>query len=324
MSIESHMRSESDFIRDIKSKYSLNFVGDDCAVLRKDAANDMVITADMLVEDVDFRLEWADPFLLGRKTLSVSLSDIAAMGATPAWAMLSIAVPEKLWNTTFLEAFYEGWHSQAREYGVVLIGGDTSRSPDKLVIDSIVSGEVPSGRALLRSGANPGDQIYVSGALGGAAGGLRLLENGRRAEHNAANPERRLIKHQLDPIPQIHLGIYLQQHNLATSAIDISDGFSTDLFHICDKSSVGCLVDADSLPVDPDLQEIFTLEEAFGLAMNGGEDFQLLFTVPPEKECDLDTTNLTKVGVITPLVDGMNLMIEGKYVDMRPKGFTHF
>lgn len=327
MSIELHMNSESDFILDIKSKYSLNFVGDDCAVITKNTETDMVITADMLVEDVDFRLEWTDPFLLGRKALSVSLSDIAAMGATPTWAMLSIAVPESLWESGFLKVFYEGWHSRVHEYGVTLIGGDISRSPDKLVIDSIVSGDVPSGNALLRSGARPGDLIYVSGALGGAAGGLRLLENGRRSESNAATSESKLIKHQLDPTPQVHLGNYLQKHNLANSAIDISDGFSTDLFHICEKSSVGCVVDANSLPIDPDLMESFTLEEALDLAMNGGEDFQLLFTVPREKEdlLDLlDTQNLTKVGVITHPEDGMKLLNEGRSVDMIPKGFAHF
>ncbi|QQS33618.1 MAG: thiamine-phosphate kinase [Acidobacteriota bacterium] len=318
------MKSETDFILDLKSKYSLNFVGDDCAVIPKDAAADMVITADMLVEDVDFRLEWTDPFLLGRKALCVSLSDIAAMGATPTWAMLSIAVPEILWKSDFLNAFYEGWHSQANEYGVTLIGGDISRSPDRLVIDSIVSGDVPSGDALMRSGSRPGDLIYVSGTLGGSAGGLQLLEKGLRSEANAARPESRLIKYQLDPTPQIYLGNYLQKHNLATSSIDISDGFSTDLFHICEKSMVGCLVEVNLLPIDPDLLEFVSSIEALELALNGGEDFQLLFTVPPEKENLLDTRNLTKVGVITPLENGMKLLNEGRSNDLAPKGFAHF
>src|SRR5436190_1700034 len=164
------MKSEFEFINDLKSRFSLDKVGDDCAVLPKDDKTDLLVTADLLIEDIDFRLEWTTPEFLGHKALAVSLSDIAAMSGTPKWALLSIGVAENLWKTDFLDRFYAGWHKLAAKYELELVGGDISRSHDKLVIDSIVGGEVQHGKAILRSGAKPGDGIYISGTLGGAAG----------------------------------------------------------------------------------------------------------------------------------------------------------
>src|SRR5207248_5358981 len=129
----------------------LDKVGDDCAVLPKDTATDLVVTTDLLVETIDFELSWTTPQRLGRKALAISLSDIAAMGADPTWSMLSLGVPERLWKPDFLDAFYEGWHRAARQYGVKMVGGDISRSPEKLFIDSIVAGEVTKDQAILRS-----------------------------------------------------------------------------------------------------------------------------------------------------------------------------
>src|SRR5690606_17411987 len=151
-----------------------------CAVLPFDGENDLLITSDLLAEDIDFRLDWTTPELLGHKALAVSLSDIAAMGGEPSWALLSIGVPENLWDGDFLDRFYEGWHFLAHQHGVELIGGDVSRVGDKLVIDSTVLGKVARGKAIPRSGAKVGDAIYVTGSLGGAAAGLRLLESGTR------------------------------------------------------------------------------------------------------------------------------------------------
>ena len=201
------MPTEFEFIQNLKQKYRLRHVGDDCAVLPKDASTDQVVTADMLVENVDFRLAWTSPEALGHKALAVSLSDVAAMGAEPKWAMVSIAAPEGLWNTGFVERFYEGWFALAREYGVELVGGDVSGTPDGLVIDSIVGGEVHRGKAIMRSGARPGDAIYVSGSLGGAAGGLALLERGVEASEKKAQ----LTEKQLKPQPQVELGKLLQR-----------------------------------------------------------------------------------------------------------------
>src|SRR5437667_3428878 len=155
------MVSEFEFIDEIRSKYSLDKIGDDCAVLPNDAETDLLLTADMLIEDIDFRLEWTTPEFLAHKALSVSLSDIAAMGGKPVWTILSLGVPESIWNTDFIDKFYEGWFGLANEIGVELVGGDISRSPVGLVIDSIAGGTVAKGKAIMRSGAQPGDAIYV-------------------------------------------------------------------------------------------------------------------------------------------------------------------
>ena len=189
-------------------------IGDDAAVWRQRAGLDSVVTADLLVEGVDFRLEhgWTKPRDLGHKALAVSLSDAAAMGARPRFCLLSIGVPEALWRGSFLEEFYGGVRALARAHGVRIIGGDTSRTPERVVVDSIVIGEVRRGRALLRSGARAGDQIFVTGALGGAAAGLKILES--RAPRDSTSKgltrgERGLVRRLLRPTPRVEWGALL-------------------------------------------------------------------------------------------------------------------
>ena len=308
---------EFEFINNIKSRYSLNQLGDDCAVLPKDGQTDQLVTADMLVEDVDFRLEWTKPECLGHKALAVSLSDIAAMGGEPKWAMLSIAVPPKLWETDFLDRFYEGWMAIAGEFSVELIGGDVSRSPDKLVIDSIVSGSVPKGKAILRSGALPGDSIYVTGDLGGAAGGLKLLENG---DKNGGE----LTLKQLKPQPQVNIGKLLQSLDIVTAMIDISDGLSSDLLHICEMSGIGAEIDTELIPVDPLLQHHFPAEQYLEMAFNGGEDFQLLFTADEKEFSDSKLTGIAQIGRIVKAVSGIQLKGQAGNRKLKPKGYRHF
>lgn len=312
--------NEFEFIDHIKSKYSLNHLGDDCAVLPKDGQTDQLMTADMLVEDVDFRLEWTTPEFLGHKALAVSLSDIAAMGGEPEWAMLSIAVPPKLWETRFLDGFYEGWMALARKFSVELIGGDVSRSPDKLVIDSVVIGAVEKGKAIFRSGADHGDGIYVTGTLGGAAGGLKLLENGADGDKNSDG----LIQKQLKPEPQIKLGKLLQSLGIATSMIDISDGLSSDLRHICEMSGVGAEIDAKLIPIEPLLREHFPADECLEMALNGGEDFQLLFTADEKKFSTVKPAGITQVGRIIENTAGVELIRPGSKTQLQPKGYRHF
>lgn len=314
------MPTEFEFIQNLKQRYGLRHVGDDCAVLPKDASTDQVVTADMLVENVDFRLEWTTPEALGQKALAVSLSDVAAMGAEPKWAMVSIAAPEQLWKSGLLERFYEGWFMLAHKYGVELVGGDVSGTPDGLVIDSIVGGEVPRGMAVLRSGARPGDSIYVSGSLGGAAGGLELLESGVGVTSENA----KIIEKQLKPRPQIELGKLLQELQIATSLIDISDGLSSDLAHICKASGVGARIYAERLPVDKDLRTFFADNEAFLMALNGGEDFELIFT-SREKNISLpENVQNTRIGEITANAGNIELIDDEKSVILEPKGYRHF
>ncbi len=315
------MRSEFDFIHHIKKSYGLSRVGDDCAVLPKDAETDILITADMLAEDVDFRLEWTSPELLGHKALAVSLSDIAAMGGRPTFAMLSFGVPESVWSGDFLERFYEGWHGLAREFGVELVGGDVSRIPEKFVIDSIVLGEVSKGKAILRSGAKPGDKIYVTGSLGGAAGGLKLLESGTRHDQDLSQSARELIERQLRPMPRLDLADQFP----ASAMIDLSDGLSSDLGHICEASGVGAVLYAEQIPIDVRLDSIFSsLDEKLHLALDGGEDFELLFTAERKKTLPPEIADITCIGEITANIAKIELIRGGLASELKPKGFQHF
>lgn len=316
--------NEFSFLEKLRTKYSLDRIGDDCAVLPLTGEIDMLVTADMLVEDIDFRLEWTNPEFLGHKSLAVSLSDVAAMGGTPRWSMLSLAIPEKLWSTGFLDRFYEGWFALARKYDVELVGGDISRTPGGLVIDSTVGGEVAKGAAFLRSTARPGDLIYVSGHLGGAAGGLRLLESGTRYSSQLPTDMLSLVEKQLQPQPELVLSNRLQRLEIVTAAIDLSDGLSSDLGHICDQSRVGAIIDAGRLPIDPDLAARFPADECLDMALNGGEDFRLLFTIAPEASGALDRLGVIRIGEITDHAGQILLRQGDQIVPLEPKGFRHF
>ena len=344
------MNSEFEFITNLKNK-SLKFaqsaipvgIGDDCAVLSKDSKTDLVITADLLVEDIDFRLKWSEPEFLGHKALAVSLSDIAAMGAKPVWAMLSIGIPESVWKTNFVDKFYKGWFDLAKKFGVALVGGDVSRTPDKIVIDSIVAGETKKNKAVLRSGAKTGDLIFATGALGGAAAGLELLEKGERFEKGSKNFIQKLLLRQLRPNPNIEIGQILGEKNLATAMIDLSDGLSSDLAHLCRAGKVGARIFAEKIPVDKNLKKILpqrrrdaesgkenfpSLALSFSYALHGGEDFELLFTVDKKKkfrlEKELQNFSFSCIGEISANAEIIELITENKTTILEPKGFRHF
>lgn len=318
------MVSEFEFIDRIKSKYALHRIGDDCAVLPKDAETDLLVTADMLVENIDFRLDWTTPEFLGHKALAVSLSDIAAMGGTPEWAMLTIGIPQGLWNTDFIDRFYAGWFALAAEFDVELVGGDVSKVPDKLVIDSIVGGECVKGKAVLRSTAKPGDPIFVTGTLGGAAGGLRLLENGTRFDDFLPLEQRDLVLKQLQPRPHLTLANSLITLNIATSMADVSDGLSSDLAHICSASGVGASIDQAKLPIEPYLAANFPANECLDMAINGGEDLGLLFTTDKKNISLLESLPVTRIGGVTANVGIIELNHDGKTTLLKPQGYRHF
>jgi thiamine-monophosphate kinase len=318
------MKTEFEFINNIKDRFAARRIGDDCAVLPKDETTDQLVTADLLVEDIDFRLDWTTPELLGQKALAVSLSDIAAMGGTPRWSMTTVGVPRHVWDSDFLDRFYDGWSKLAGRYGVELVGGDVSRTPDKLVIDSIVGGEAPRGRAVLRSGARPGDLIFVSGSLGGAAGGLALLESGIRYK-DADEHRKRLITRQLRPTPRVELGQYLLKNGLASSMIDVSDGISSDLHHICEASGVGATLAFAKIPFDPDLTTFSPGDSSHARNVwSGGEDFELLVTVPPEKITRHDTSEISQIGEVTANAGIIEVTNDGETYVLPPTGFTHF
>lgn len=328
------MQTEFEFIESLRKKYAFSSsspskfgvgIGDDCAVLPKDSKTDLVITTDLLVEDIDFRLSWTNPEFLGHKALAVSLSDVAAMGAKPVWAMLSIGIPEKIWKSSMLERFYDGWFDLAKKFNVELIGGDLSKTPDKVIIDSIVAGEIKKRKAILRSGAKAGDLIFVTGELGGAAAGLRLLEQGEKVENSKYKP---LLLRQLQPSPRTDIGLILGEKDLATAMIDLSDGLSSDLAHICRKSKVGAKIFADQIPAASQLSALEFDAERLEFALNGGEDFELLFTVTPEKKVQLEKAlknhKISHIGVITANTEIIELISNETSQILLPRGFRHF
>jgi thiamine-monophosphate kinase len=315
-------------------------IGDDAAVIRQFDGRETVITSDLLVEDIDFRRATCPPDLLGHKALAVSLSDVAAMGARPRWALVALGVPSDVWNTDFVDEFYEGFFALAERYDVTLVGGDVSRTPGRVVVDSIVMGETRSGGAVMRSGARPGDHIFVTGTLGGAAAGLRLLEgNGFSATRKSQARQRRartrrivekLMLRQLRPQPRVEWGAWLGAERLATAMIDLSDGLSSDLAHLCDESGVGALIEASRIPVDPLVREICGRRalDPLTLALHGGEDFELLFTVRPRDLARLPRRlckiSPTYIGDVTARAQGIRIS-EGRRVwTLKPGGFKHF
>ena len=310
-------------------------IGDDAAVFRSTAGKETVITADLLVEDIDFRRTTTPPYLLGHKALAVSLSDIAAMGARPLWSMISIGVPEDVWQTDFVKRLYDGVLDLANGYGVQLIGGDTSRTTENIVIDSIVVGEATAGAPVLRSGASAGDQIFVTGSLGAAAAGLRLIERGAHlAEQNLGDEDSQKLDHillrQLRPEPRVGWGIVLGEERLATSMIDLSDGLSSDLNHVCAASGVGAVIDSSLLPIDERVIELCGRRalDPLQLALHGGEDFELLFTVKPGDVPRLprrvDGVGIKYIGTIQSASEGVKISEGPRTWELKPGGWKHF
>ena len=318
------MTSEFEFINNLRNHFNLSKVGDDCAVLPFNPEKDLVITTDLLVEDIDFRLKWSKPEYIGHKALTVSLSDVAAMGAKPTWSMTSIGIPKEIWKTNFVDAFYEGYFQLATKFGVELIGGDVSETPDKIVIDSILGGEIEKGKAVLRSRAKPGDLIFVTGDLGGASGGLELLERGFSIDDPVSSWQKELMNRQLKPTHQDGE----QLLNLASSMIDISDGLSSDLAHICAASRVGARIFADRIPYDKNLDKLpFETLDILDFALNGGEDFRLLFTVNPslvKKNQKILFDDFVHIGEITESIGNIELIRNGESEILSPKGYQHF
>lgn len=264
-------------------------IGDDCAVLAHTPQKDLLVTTDLFLEGIHFRRHWQEPASLGHKALARGLSDVAAMGGIPRYAFLSLGLPRRT-DQRWLNGFLAGFLRLAAASKVVLAGGDTGSSASGFLADVMVVGEVPRNQALLRSGACPGDEIWVTGTLGTAALGLAVLQKGRnlRRSHVA-------FPAFCYPQPRLGIGRYLCRQKLASAMMDVSDGLSIDLARLCEASGVGaCIVEA-ALP---------RLEQtALRHALHGGEDLELLFTVPPERSRRLPrrlgTVPLTRIGKIT-------------------------
>ena len=252
-------------------------IGDDAAAVIPTPGVQTLVTTDMLVEGVHFDLSTTGPFELGCKSLAVNLSDIAAMGGIPRFTLLSLAVPPVV-PLDFLDAFIAGFTSRAEQHGVTLIGGDTCSSRSGLVISVTLMGEQQSDRIVRRSGAKSGDLIYVTGNVGDSALGLKLLRQGERS--GAA------IARHVDPLPRNEAGMILAGQGLATAMIDVSDGLAADLGHILKQSGCGATVFLNSLPLSPEYRQHMSglKVDPFALALSGGEDYELLFTVQVGRE----------------------------------------
>jgi thiamine-monophosphate kinase len=251
-------------------------IGDDCAVLRVPAGHEMVVTTDFSLENRHFRRDWHSPRAIGHRVLARGLSDLAAMGAEPVAAFLSLALPNDLVRSPqFLWEFLGGLEELMGAFGVPLAGGDTSESgAGGVLADIVLVGSAPAGTALLRSRAKAGDLLYCTGKLGGAAAELAALSKSpkkfRKATAKGDHPH-------LFPAPRIAAGLVLRKKKLATACMDLSDGLSSDLAHLCEASGVAAEVDAARLPIHP-LAEKLGAEAGLDAALNGGEDYELLFT----------------------------------------------
>ena len=294
-------------------------IGDDAAVLRVPAGAELVATVDAIVEGVHF-LAGADAADVGWRALAVNLSDLAAMGAEPAWALLALVMPaaDERWLTRFTHGFFE----LAGKHGVALVGGDTNRGP--LCASVQLHGFVPAGVALRRSGARPGDQLYVTGTLGDAAAGLELLRDKAGLDSQGGDELRRRF---LRPEPRVREGIALR--GLASAAIDVSDGLGVDAARLARASGAGIEIELERVPTSGELRAGHGENEAHALALGGGDDYELLFTVSPEHAVELArasttwTCGCTRIGRVVA-EPGVYVRLHGIEVPVTKPAFRHF
>ncbi|EPI5312405.1 thiamine-phosphate kinase [Proteus mirabilis] len=305
----------------VKRKDVSTGIGDDCAILTVPEKQQVAISTDTLVSGIHF-LPTISPEDLAYKALAVNISDLASVGADPAWASLALTLPKV--DNDWLEAFSRSLFALAEYYSIQLIGGDTTKGPLSLTIT--IQGLVPQGMALLRSGAKIGDWIYVTGFLGDSAAGLAVLQN----RLQPSQPESRdyFITRHLRPQPRLLQGQALR--SLASAAIDISDGLISDLNHILTASGCGARINLDALPYSAAMKSQVSKEQAEIWALSGGEDYELCFTVPEINRGALDIAlahtgaDFHCIGQIMPIAEGIRYLREGKEVHPNLKGFDHF
>lgn len=303
-------------------------IGDDCAALDLEVAEYLLWTIDTLAEGVHFDPAHISLKQLGRKALAVNLSDIAAMGGKPIYALLSLGWPPDRELAEALE-LGEGLAGLAREYGVAVIGGDTVASRGGILVTVTVLGKVPKEEMLTRAGAKVGDEVYVTGTLGDAAAGLEVVRRSLAIDRRLAEP---LIKAHLEPAPQLAAARVLAANRLASAAIDLSDGVATDLYHICRASAVGARLAAASIPLSTGVTAVAQElgKDPLDLALKGGEDYHLLFTSPPNAASRL-AGNFAKAGLSPP--EKIGVIVPGREVTLvaasgeeviSGTGFDHF
>lgn len=291
--------------------------GDDGAVLQVPADHQLVVTIDTLIEGVHFPIN-TPAYDIGYKSLAVNLSDLAAMGAEPVWATMALSLPSS--DDKWLQEFSRGFFDLARQFNVQLIGGDLTRGPT-LTISVQAHGIVPSGLALRRDGAVIGDDIYVTGTLGDAGLALHLLKMQNRVPED-------LLTRLNRPFPRVTAGILLR--GIANSVIDISDGLVADLNHILDRSHVGAIINVDQIPLSNAFKQNIADNEMMPLALTAGDDYELCFTVSPQREAVLKKTLMNigcdyhKIGTIDKELQLRLLKADGTLLSLQKEGYTHF
>lgn len=337
----SSLRGELDLIEQIRHTFSPEGprkpkalalgIGDDCAIVRPPAGHEILVTTDFTLENRHFRRDLHSPFSVGYRCLARGLSDLAAMGAKPLAAFLSLALPAALLRTgqgqDWIEEFFSGLHTLAQEHHTPLAGGDTSESPADLILaDIILVGSAPRNRSLRRSGSHAGEVLYVTGALGGAHAELTaLLKKNRRSRINSASKDHP----HLFPQPRLTVGATLLRRHLASAAIDLSDGLSTDLTHLCESSNLRAAIDAVSIPLHPLAQKL-SAKDALDAALHGGEDYELLFTAPAHKSVPrrIAGSPITRIGTLYPFRAGRSRITlnfpDGTAAGLEPAGWQHF
>lgn len=309
-------------------------IGDDAAVINLPKSCICLVTTDILIQDTHFKLDYTDALRLGKKALSINLSDIAAMGGTPQYFLLAMGLPPHL-PLRWVEEFFYGVRQVAEQYNLSLIGGDTSVAR-KLTINITLIGSGKAGEVIYRKGAQVGDQIMVTGTLGNAALGLRILKSHKddsSISHGEDGDPAELIEKHLSPTPRIAEGQLIAKNHLASAMIDISDGLMADLGHILEESHAGAKIWISRLPLSEAYMRMapqYTSRD-IDLAVSGGEDYELLFTTPRKKSDKLldlfgqSGLKITHIGEIVDPRHGLNLLLDdGREYTPREKGYDHF
>jgi len=326
-------------------------IGDDCAVLAGSKTHDLLVTTDLSVEGVHFRLDWHPAGSVGHRCLARGLSDIAAMGGEPTVAFLSLGLPAHL-PQKWVDEFLRGFHRLARRFAVTLAGGDIATSPNGIAADIVVLGRVPKNKAVLRSGARPGDLVYVTGTLGRSARALVQLQNPQE-KGSKSKLTSSLTSALFSPEPRLKVGQWLLRNARITAMIDISDGLSTDMAHIAAESGVAAILLREAIPYDRSPQhtpavrmkatrtegaamgriETARIEENtrnLDFALHGGEDYELLFTASKKQKipATIAGVRITRIGEIAPLKSRTSPLViadeDGRVEPLKKRGWEHF
>jgi thiamine-monophosphate kinase len=312
-------------------------IGDDVAVLRpgpdRPGGDWLLAKVDCQVEGVHYLKDVISPRQLGRKALAVNLSDIAAIGGQPLYALVSLALADDT-EVDWVDELYYGLREEGDKFGVAVVGGNMARSPGRAFVDVFVLGRVRQEHVLLRSGAHPGDQVLVTGRLGDSAAGLQLLLHPDRTLDLSPEERQMLLDRHFTPTPRLREAAVIARLGGATAGIDLSDGLSSDVGHICERSEVGVRLWAERLPISTATREVAAVGERipYALALEGGEDYELCFTAPPAQAQALSAaieaetgTPATVVGEILPFDQGRLLVLpDGREVELEAKGWQHW